>query len=127
VFFDISVDDDVTLCDLQDLGNYCEELTNTVRDTMEDKARMLYPGNEPPPWKGEEMVRLIQEGDEVFVQQVDEDGSISTYGPCTVLHTPSDVGDLWYITGWKGRVEAINPSCSAFFGFIKREGEKEWM
>ena len=58
--------------------------------------------------------RTIDVGDEVTVHWTEGDGLKGV-----VTHTPSDTGDMWYITS--GDTDhAINPSCSSLEQIIKR-------
>ena len=60
-------------------------------------------------------MRTIKEGDVVTIGFINDENITDV----TVTHTPSDVGDLWYLEK-NGDVWAVNPMSNDFLCFYKK-------
>lgn len=65
-------------------------------------------------------MRNIREGDTVNIYQVKGDPELGA----TVIHTPSDIGDLWYFETKQGIAFAQNP-LSSNLDMIIKVGDKD--
>lgn len=67
------------------------------------------------------MSNRIEEGDRVKVDFTPRNETTQPYFYGTVLHTPSDVGDMWHLKDDDGVIIYVNPSCSTLETIIRMD------